>query len=353
MLITRRIALLRLHSRSHIRLAHHYHTMSTAPTTTTAAPSSRVTGFENAVEQLTPIDLTIRGDFPPWLSGILYRSGPGTYSIPSTSDTSKTTEIQHWFDGVAMHHRFEILPATASSGPRVVYRSHKGAASLERRVADAGEYPKELFSFAQRHRAADPCANLFQRFFTTFASWAEALKEAAGGGESESDDPLMHNVSVTLTPDMPGVLAGEEGPGESVAGEERKSPRVIVAKTDGNALQVLEPSTLEPRKFMTYENIDPRLSGQLSAAHACRDAETGELHARLSFARRYSRPAGDFFNFVTEIGAKTTYKVFKIRGDDGKVDVLAKIDAPPSYIHALTMTDRFVVLCVWQAHIKQ
>ena len=65
---------------------------------------------------------------------------------------------------------------------------------------------------------------------------------------------------------------------------------------------------------------------------------------------------GDFFNFVTELGMKTTYKVFKIRGDDGKVDVLATIaeqDAPPSYIHALTMTDRFVVLCVWQAHIKQ
>ena len=251
--------------------------------TVTTTSSPKATGFENAVEQLTPVDLTIRGEFPPWLSGVLYRTGPGTYSVPSPSEPSDVTEIQHWFDGIAMHHRFEILPATAEHGPRVLYRSHKGAPNLERRIADAGEYPKDLFSFAQRHRAADPCANLFKKFFTTFTSLGEALKAMGGGeGKSESNDALMRNVGVTLTPDMPGVLAGEEGEA-AAAGEGRKSPRVIVAKTDGNALQLLEPSTLEPRRFMTYEDIDPRLNGQMSASHACRDAETGELCGTPSY----------------------------------------------------------------------
>lgn len=242
--------------------------MSTATST-----SSKATGFENAVEQPTPVDLVLHGDFPPWLSGVLYRTGPGTYNIPSTGDPSKVTEIHHWFDGVAMHHRFEILPATPERGPRVVYRSHKGAPDLEQRIADAGEYPKALFAFAQRHRAADPCANLFQKFFTTFASLGEVLK-AMSGRDGEHDDETTDNVSVTLTPDMPGVFTGEEE--KATSGEARKGPKVIVAKTDANVLQLLEPSTLAPLKCITYENIDPRLSGQLSAAHACRDAETGE-----------------------------------------------------------------------------
>lgn len=243
--------------------------MMLPPTTTT---SSKATGFENAVEQLTPVNLTLRGDFPPWLSGVLYRTGPGTYSIPSTGDPSKVTEIHHWFDGVAMHHRFEILPATLECGPRVVYRSHKGAPNLERRIADAGEYPKPLFAFAQRHRAADPCANIFQKFFTTFASLGEAVITTR---PSEHDDELMDNVSVTLTPDMPGVFVGEED--KATGSDVRNGPKVIVAKTDANALQLLEPTTLAPLKCIAYEDIDPRLSGQMSAAHACRDAETGAL----------------------------------------------------------------------------
>ncbi|TFY63351.1 hypothetical protein EVJ58_g3310 [Rhodofomes roseus] len=57
--------------------------------TSTATTAPKHTGFENAAEQLVPIELNIRGDFPPWLSGNLYRTGPGTYSIPSTADPSK------------------------------------------------------------------------------------------------------------------------------------------------------------------------------------------------------------------------------------------------------------------------
>ncbi|KZT63168.1 hypothetical protein DAEQUDRAFT_770851 [Daedalea quercina L-15889] len=294
-----------------------------------SAPTQKATGFENAVEQLVPVELTIRGDFPPWLSGILYRTGPGTYSIPSTSDPFKVTEIQHWFDGVAMHHRFEIHPASEGQASRVVYRSHKGASDLERRIADAGEYPPALISFAQRQRDADPCANLFKKFFTTFAT----PEDAAAAVNHRETAPKLSNVAVTMTPDFPGIRRPD---GETT---QSTGPNVIVSKTDAAVLQVLDPATLEPLRILTYEDIDPRLSGRLSAAHACRDVKTG-----------------DFFNCVTEISAVTTHKVFKIRGDNGKVDVLATIceeDAPPTYLHAVTMTDRFFVLCIWQAHIKQ
>ena len=225
----------------------------------------KATGFEDAVEQLTPIDLNTRGEFPPWLSGVLYRTGPGTYTVPSSADPTKTTEIHHWFDGLAMHHRFEIIPASSSAGPRVVYRSHKGAPDLERAIADAAEYPKELFSFAQRTREVDLCANIFEKFFTTFASPEEAL--AAMAKDSPPPDVRLSNVSVTISPEMPGVRA-TEGTG--------KSPKNVVIKTDLNSLQVVEPSTMRPVQFLTYADLDPRLTGQLCASHACRDIQTGK-----------------------------------------------------------------------------
>ncbi|KAH9911044.1 carotenoid oxygenase [Fomitopsis serialis] len=293
-------------------------------TDTASATAEKATGFENAPEQLTPVELTIRGDFPPWLSGILYRTGPGTYSIPSASDPSNVTEIQHWFDGIAMHHRFEILPASEGQSSRVLYRSHKGAPDLEQRIA-------ELFSFAQRQRDTDPCANFFEKVSTSFAS----LDDAVAAMSKRERTNKLSNVAVTMTPDFPGIrLPGRERDDD----ENRMGPRVIVSKTDANLLQVLDPTTLEPLDLVSYAHIDPRLSGLFSAAHACRDPETG-----------------DFYNFVLDFAVKSTYKVFKIRGDNGKADVLATIsekDAPPAYIHAMTMTSRFVIVCIWQSHIK-
>jgi torulene dioxygenase len=272
-------------------------------------------GYENIPEQRTTVDLQIQGVIPPWLSGVLYRTGPGTTHIPTTADPSKVVEIQHWFDGLAMHHRFEIFPG----GERVSYRSHNGADDLERQIAETGRYP--TFSFGQRK---DPCQTIFRNFFTAF----QAMR--AMGASSLS--PSGINVSVTLTPDMPGLET------ETSSLSTPSGARYIVAKTDASMLQILDPKTLEPLIATTYEQLDPRLDGPLSAAHSCRDQETG-----------------DFYNYSCKFGGRfPTYKIFRIGGKDSKVDVLAEIkDAPPSYIHSFAMTERFVVLCVWQAHMKQ
>ncbi|KAF7798314.1 hypothetical protein EIP86_009535 [Pleurotus ostreatoroseus] len=277
--------------------------------------SSCAAGFENAPEHRDPIDLAIRGTIPPWLNGVLYRTGPGTTRIPTVEDPSKTVDIQHWFDGLATHHRFEVFPG----GKRVSYRSRKGAEELEHRIAEAGTYPD--FSFGQR---GDPCQNIFRKFFTVW--------ETVRGMGSTPSSPSARNVSVTLTPNMPGWdTTGLDLPSST-------GPRYIVAKTDADGLQLLDPKTLEPLVCGSYKDLDPRLDGPLSAAHSCRDHETGDFH-------NYS---------CTFAGRFPTYKVFRIGGADGKVDILAEIkDAPPAYIHSFAMTDRYLVLCVWQAHIKQ
>jgi torulene dioxygenase len=282
--------------------------------------------FENAPEQRTPVDLVIRGTIPSWLSGVLYRTGPGTTRVQLTAgqtdvSESKKLDVQHWFDGLAMHHRFEIFPG----GTRVSYRSRKGAEDLEERIATEGEFT--TYSFGQ---VADPCQSIFRKFFTVF----RAMREDR---QSTETSPSSANVGVTLTPGMPGIklsaLPKTESPSPSSSSSSSPSG-YLVSKTDANVLQVIDAESLEPLKLTSYQSIDPRLDGQFSAAHGCRDKDSGEV-----------------FNYSCKIGGRfPVYKVFKISAS-GKVDVLAEIkDAPASYIHSFAMTERYVVLCVWQAH---
>jgi torulene dioxygenase len=278
--------------------------------------SALAAGFENIPEQRTPVDLQIHGKIPPWLSGVLYRTGPGATRIPTTADPTKSVNVHHWFDGLALHHRFEIFPG----GQRVSYRSHSGAEDFQKQMADAGEYP--AISFGQK---GDPCQSIFRKFFTFFMTMRNL-------GTGPAPSPSGVNISVTLTPNMPGWEAETRDLPTPSSG-----PRYIVAKTDADALQLLDPSTLEPLRASTYKEIDPRLDGPLSSAHSCRDQATG-----------------DFYNYSLKFGGRfPTYKMFKIGGKDGKVDVLAEIkDAPASYIHSFAMTERYVILSVWQAYIK-
>ncbi|TFK46215.1 carotenoid oxygenase [Heliocybe sulcata] len=276
-------------------------------------------GYENAVEQREPVNLRVTGTIPSWLTGRLYRTGPGTFDVPSSKAASGVVNLKHWFDGLGMSHCFEITP----SG-EVTYRNHSTALGLQSLYEEAGKVPGVTFG------QQDPCETIFSKFFTAFKQLgADALDQRGPDGV---------NVSVTLTPDMPGFASHHAAPSGSSSG----GPRYIISKSDYNALQMLDPDTLRPLHAYTYESLDPRLDGSTSAAHSCLDKETRE-----------------FYNFTLKFGSAPTYKVFRIRplstpdpesGKDYEVDILAEIkNAPAAYIHALTMTEKYVVLCLWQA----
>ncbi|EJD55138.1 carotenoid oxygenase [Auricularia subglabra TFB-10046 SS5] len=255
--------------------------------------------FQNAVEQRTPVELTIEGTIPDWLNGDLYRAGPGTYTIARKD--GPPVQMQHWFDGVAMNHRFSIQP-----GGRVLYSSRKAGEAFEEHVSQGG---KLGVTFAQR----DPCKKLFSKFFTIFS-----------GNEARMPP------SVTITPDMPG-FAGSVPAKHGVPEDGR--PHYLVVKTDASVLQILDADSLDPLDMKTYKDIDPQLDGQLSAAHACRD-DTG------------------FYNYSLKLGPSPSYKTFRI-APDGTVTVLATItDAPASYLHSFALTQKYLILTIWQAHFK-
>lgn len=91
----------------------------------------------------------------------------------------------------------------------------------------------------------------------------------------------------------------------------------------------------EPKKILDYTSIDPTLVGQVSAAHHQTDASTSE-----------------YFNYVMHLGKEITLSAFSLDAS-GKSHPFDPIRHPagregqsilPSYIHAFSLTDRYVVL---------
>ncbi|CAO3573040.1 unnamed protein product [Mortierella alpina] len=238
-------------------------------------------GYENCPEVLEPIALRVSGNIPSWLEGVLYRSGPGTYDLKTES--GKDIHIQHWSDGLAQVHRFEIL-----KGGEVLYRSRNTSDGLRERYEKA-EAIKDV-TFCQR----DPCKTIFNKFFTTF-------KTAALGGP-----PLERtntNVAVIPTVNFPGLKEcyDSDDSMDSIKRQKKKNARTLgahnlVMTTDGYALQELDAVTLEPIRSFSYGDIDDSLhSSNLASAHPCIDPETGE-----------------YFTVLLTFGPMATYKVVRV-----------------------------------------
>ncbi|KAF8963068.1 hypothetical protein BGZ46_001046 [Entomortierella lignicola] len=289
---------------------------SSSGNTSTASKSEKpwpfAAGYDNTPEVLEPAPLTVIGTIPPWLEGALYRSGPGAYDLKSAS--GKDIKIQHWFDGLAMLHRYEI-----QKGGKVTYRSRYTSNDLRERYQKVEAI--DGVTFCQR----DPCKTIFQKFFTTFKMAAMGAPPMGGTNT---------NVAVIPTPNFPGFM---EDP--NAKKKHTKGPKNLVMTTDGNALQELDPITLEPLRLFSYGAIDDSLfSSNLAPAHPCVDPETGE-----------------YFTVLLTFGPTALYKVVRIRqsikgaGHEPDLHILAEIKSPrPTYMHSFCMTKRYVVVCHWQ-----
>ena len=93
-------------------------------------------------------DVPVRGQLPEWLTGSLLRNGPGTFQVG-------TQRYRHWFDGLAMLHRFTILDGRVSYANRFLETESYRIARDEGRIA----YPEF---------ATDPCRSLFARAMAVF-----------------------------------------------------------------------------------------------------------------------------------------------------------------------------------------
>ena len=175
--------------------------------------SSYGVGFRSLTAEITnPMALSVTGRLPPWLTGTLLRTGPAKFEVG-------TRAFNHWFDGLAMLHRFAI------ADDRVTYANR----FLESKAFCAAE---SIGKICYSEFATDPCRTLFGRVAAIF------------------DPKLTDNCNVNVS----------------------NYVRATVAFTETTIPLRFSPTTLETLGVFDYGEA---LKGQISTAHPHYDAKRG------------------------------------------------------------------------------
>jgi len=105
-------------------------------------------GFRSLNTEISVAELAVSGVLPAWLAGSLLRTGPARFEVGQR-------ELAHWFDGLAMLHRFSFADG------RVEYANRFLESDAFKAAEQAGKIEYGEF-------ATDPCRSLFKRMTTIF-----------------------------------------------------------------------------------------------------------------------------------------------------------------------------------------
>lgn len=161
----------------------------------------------------------------------------------------------------------------------------------------------------------DPCETLYQKFKSAFAP--QAVKT-----------PFGSNIGVALRDTLPA---------ESARIPSASTRKLMTVVTDNNSAKTFDADSLEPLDVSTQDVLQEGLSGPISGAHAAHDPETG-----------------DIFNYNLRFGLVPGYKVFRTT-PNGETTILADVWGPDikgAYIHSISLTRNFVILCIWPAYYR-
>jgi beta,beta-carotene 9',10'-dioxygenase len=100
-------------------------------------------GFTSLEEEIAVDNLPVRGDVPSWLSGTLVRNGPAKFEVG-------TQNFRHWFDGLAMLHKFSFKDGKVSYANKFIQ-------------SNAYNKAKETGKISFSEFATDPCRSIFSR----------------------------------------------------------------------------------------------------------------------------------------------------------------------------------------------
>jgi beta,beta-carotene 9',10'-dioxygenase len=117
-------------------------------TATATTETGYALGFTTLTRERTLGSLPVEGELPSWLRGSLLRTGPARFEVGERP-------FRHWFDGLAMLHRFSF------DGGRVSYANRY----LRGRAHEAAERGR----IGYHEFATDPCRSFFRGLFTLFA----------------------------------------------------------------------------------------------------------------------------------------------------------------------------------------
>ncbi|KAJ1567098.1 hypothetical protein HK096_010965, partial [Nowakowskiella sp. JEL0078] len=243
--------------------------------------------FQNTPEITTPVELNVTGTIPNWISGALFRVGPGTYEVQLTEGKKyrggDVYKVDHWFDGISQAHSFRIKEG------KVSYRSKNIAEEFKQKIVENGEEVKAT-TFAQKipHSTIKNISRVIGNFMTS--------------SEAKRSDKIYgaNNVGVTITPNFPIPKDFKNPLSSNLPKDEIISismPETLVTKTDANFLKELDPVTLESRRTFNYSDITEGIAGDgpFSGAHSQYDPESNE-----------------YFNYTAFPGASFKHNVFSV-----------------------------------------
>lgn len=268
------------------------------------------------------------GTWPSWLEGTFVRYvslpgyplgfhpltipsvGAGRFTVPLSEDGSKPNAVlQHFFDGLGMLHKFRM------SRGEVHYTSRHTAEGVVRRAKRDGYVSTIMFgqnANTPLKAAQDPCSALLGAQQSMFLPTGFL-------GPDEMNLNVVPRRGMHLPPDDNPLSRG--GPADDPATEE------VLVHTDFNMLQTCDAKTLEPKRLLTYAQIDARLEGFGICAHPPKDRARG-----LTFNYIISPDGQTLSIFSLDIRAKPAAVVWK-----------TPLPCRPCYVHSLAMTDKYVV----------
>lgn len=121
-------------------------------------------GFRTLADETALDRLDVRGSFPAWLRGTLIRNGPAKFEVGEQA-------YRHWFDGLAMLHRFRVEHGKVSYSNRYL-RSRSFMEASEKGRISRNEF------------ATDPCQTIFGRARAIFSPTDNASVNLARVGDS-------------------------------------------------------------------------------------------------------------------------------------------------------------------------
>ncbi|NXU10993.1 BCDO2 oxygenase, partial [Pardalotus punctatus] len=107
---------------------------------------------QSVEETPEPIPAKIKGNIPKWINGNLLRNGPGKFEFGND-------KFNHWFDGMALLHQFQLAHGTVTYRSRFLQSSSYLRNSQHSRIVAS-----EFGTLAM----PDPCKNVFGRFLSRF-----------------------------------------------------------------------------------------------------------------------------------------------------------------------------------------
>lgn len=199
--------------------------------TTTVAGAPAI-GLQTQPNEVEVDRLPVEGELPAWLAGSLLRTGPGRFEIGEQ-------HLRHWFDGLAMLHRFSFADGEVSyAGRHLGSRAYRAANAKGR--------------LAYTEFATDPCRALFARVHALFST--RALTDNANVNVAELGERMVAMTETAIPVEFDrATLAAAGAP--YVAPGHLSSAHPHFERSSGAMLN--HAVRLGPRSSYRFYSVDP------------------------------------------------------------------------------------------------